>query len=477
MVLAAAACARGRGAPVGPQVAPPATEHLIALHLPSPPSVEGAALAHVLRAQYLLHTEHLDESIDELRLARLYDEHSPYLEERLAMAFLATDHLEDAQRILAAALGEAPDDAGLNEVAGQLALDDWRYADAARSLEKALGDAELLDSAAPAFVDALLWQGRRADALARVAALLDAHAGDADLALSLAAMLEDHVELDAALDAYRRTRAQRPSDRTAALGEMRILLLAMRPAEAADALVPLLQFYPDEPELYLLLVRLLTEAGRPGGEAYRVEALRQADGDVAAILNVAAADMLAGHEAEAEALLGPLLRAHPADSQVRLYLANLALRRGDATQCVALLTPPEASAAVWRKRADCELARHRPEAMLEALGVALELTEEPGAALADAVPLLVRGADETHARLRFERLVKRLGAQLGRADIAQARACLLEALGRADTALASLGELAAGAPDNIGLQLRLADMQARHGRLPDALALLEDLVR
>ena len=61
-------------------------------------------------------------------------------------------------------------------------------------------------------------------------------------------MLEDHGELGAALDAYRRTRAQRPSDKAAALGEMRVLQLADSAAQAVDGLVPLLQFYPDEPD-------------------------------------------------------------------------------------------------------------------------------------------------------------------------------------------------------------------------------------
>ncbi len=80
------------------------------------------------------------------------------------------------------------------------------------------------------------------------------------LAILIAGTLEDHGRLDAALVAYRKARELKPDSRIAAVGEMRILDLEGKYAEAATSLTQLFAFEPDDVALYAQVMRLFDRA-------------------------------------------------------------------------------------------------------------------------------------------------------------------------------------------------------------------------
>lgn len=461
----------------------PRDERLIVAPAVEPLSPDPVGLGHLLRGLYLLHTDQLETSVAELRLALMYDGHSPYLHERLASAYLMTEQADAAAEMLRKGLHDAPQDSGLNLLAGQLALEDWHYDDAMGHLEHALDDPALLSMAAGPYLDALLWGGHAERALARAQSLMEEHPADVDLCVAVAGALEDHAQLQPALDAYRRARAQAPSDRYAALGEMRVHLLLGDVTAAADCLQPLLAFYPDQPELYVQLARLLVEARRPGAEAYRKEALRQTEGDASGRLSVAAGDLLVGQGERALAVAREALQADPKSAEVQIFMADLQRQRGDAGGALALLRDGADVPGVHRARARALAAQGRADAVLGEMAQAVAHAPSPSdAALAvgDAVRWVLAAEAQRPPKATRAKLTAWLQRQkpaLGGEAWPLAQASLEDAWGDAERALKLLLPLADNHPDDLAVQLRVADLQARAGWVQDAVDGLQELLR
>ena len=462
----------------------PRNERLIVAPSIEPLSPDPVGLAHLMRALYLLHTEQLETSVAELQLALMYDGHSPFLHEKLASTYLVTDQAEAADTVLHKGLHDAPHDPGLNLLAGQLALEDWHYKEAVDFLQHALTDEGLLPVAVGPYLDALLWSGETALALRRAQDLMDAHPADGTLCVAVAGSLEDHAQLLPARDAYRRARAQQPSDRYAALGEMRIELLLGNVAAAAAALQPLLAFYPDQPELYVQLARLLVEGQLPGAAAYRNEALRQTEGDAQGRLGVAAGDLLVGQGGLALQVAREALQAEPKNQEVRVFVADLLRQQGDANAALALLREAADLPGVHRARARALAALGKSDALLAEMSQALLHAPTPSdvaLAVADAVRGVL-SAELQHASGKPLRAKLQAWLQHHKADLkgdawVLAQAALEDAWGDVDRALKLLLPLADRRPEDLNLQLRVADLQARAGWVQDAVMLLQDLLR
>src|SRR5262249_574964 len=149
-------------------------------------------------------------------------------------------------------------------------------------------------------------------------------------------------------------RRQRPADRVAALGEERVLDLLDRNHEGFEPLVALFGFYPDAPELFVEATRVLRRAGSADADAYRKEALIQAERHAHGRAVIASGDVLEGQIELAVQLLRDTVRLFPADPEPRLFLAELMQERRDADGCLAALVPPAGAGDPYhRARAWC----------------------------------------------------------------------------------------------------------------------------
>ncbi|MBI5509520.1 MAG: hypothetical protein HY903_12280 [Deltaproteobacteria bacterium] len=472
--LAVSACAHPR-----PGVPPPATAWLLPKAEDADLAVDPAALTHLLRGLYFLNSDNPGAAVPDLRLALLYAPDSAFIYERLSRAWGAAGERERAESALARGLELHPDDPWLSWLAGELDLERYDYRAAAAHLEIASREDALLLQAGPRLVDALLWQGQSAVAVARAAALQARRPADADLALELAECFEDHGQLDAALSSYRAARQQSPSSRPATVGEMRVLSLLGRPSEAGDALVPLFAFYPDEVGLYVQIARLLARAGRADGEAYRAEALRQTAGDPFGRGVVAAGDLVEGRVAEGVALLRQTAAEFPEILEIRLYLAEVLLAAGDHRGCLEALVLPGSGAdpRLFRPRALCYAAAGDLEPALAQIVWAVLATPRPVEPLLDGVRIIAAHAALPAARTRLAALLARVAERLSPVDVALAQTTLADLFGQQDEVRAALQAMPADARQDPDLALKLTDLEARHGALDSAIATLATMVR
>lgn len=470
VVVVAAGCAHS-----SPGTPEPPVDRLI----PAPPA-EGvgrdpALLGHVLRGLDYLATGHPSAAVTELRLALVYDPDSPLLHERLAVAWASSGDLERARAVVNEGLTRAPKAPGLNYIAGDFSMTERRFDEAVQHYELAAVDDTLLGRVGPPLVDALAWSRGPAEERARV---LAARApGDAALAFGLAAALEDHGRLEAAVELYRRARKQRPADEGAALAEVRVASLGGRFAEAAEALIPLFAFYPDEAGFFVEVSRLYHRAHRPEADAYRDEALRATDGDPDGRLRVAAADLAEGERQRGFALLHETVERFPRHPEARVFLAEALLFAGDAASCVGVLAPLDGPApALHRLRAECLLAAGGTEAAVAELEAAIR-GGTPRDELATAAGLLARYAhDELQATSLRDTLVERLSTRVTPDDVLLAQAVTLDFFGHGE-ALTVLDKLVASGDEGVDLMLRWTDLASRHGKLDAALETLRRLLR
>ena len=443
-------------------------------------------LANILRGLYDLRGERYVQAIRALNLAQIYMPDAPFLHEKLAWAWIESGHPDAAETVVREGLDVAPTDPGLNFLAGQIALDANNRRAAIGPLSLAQKRSDLRGPAASAYIDALLWLGRPRAANAAVTTLLDEQGEDADLALALGQVLEDHDQLTGALTAYQQSRVQRPADRRSAWGEVRVLLLQGHPDLAADALAPLLSFYPDQPELYVALTRLLFLAGRPGGDVYRTQAVHLTVGDASGRVAIAVGDLLSGHVQAATTVLTDVLDEQPQSAEAHVFLANLHLRQEQPQICLAVLRdalahvldPLAATAAlIEQTRASCYAALGDATAAAQALDHAwpqLEPQHRDGV-LTDVAHQFAQ-ASEAMANGPFQAWLAHLPG-ISADEGLLARAAFADAYGQGGKTLSQLRTVQAHHAEDAAVLLRLAIAEARYGDVAVAIEQLESLVQ
>ena len=441
-------------------------------------AVDPAALTHLMRGLYFLNNDNPGAAIPDLRLALIYAPDSAFVHERLARAWAAAGEEKRARLALEAGLSKNPDDPWLHWLAGELALSVRDFANAAEHLRIASRLPEAAARSGPALVEVLLWLGEIDEASLEAVRLQALRPGDPEMSIKLAQSFEDHGRLQAALDTYRQARRQRPADRSGAFGEMRVLTLLGRPAEAADALIPLFAYYPDEVGLYVQIARLYFRSGRPDADTYRAEALRQVGEDIAGRGVVAAGDLVEGRLTEGLTLLRDIVVTSPKSMEARLYLAEILLATGDSRGCLDALevqTPPK-EYRPYRPRAWCFALSGRLDMALEQIVWAVLLAPRPLDALLDGVRIIAQHHEEAEAKEVLEDLEKRAAERLSDIDRLWAQAVLADLYGHADEALALIHKLPAEVQRDSEMVLKVTDFQARDGELDAAIADLEALV-
>jgi Flp pilus assembly protein TadD len=191
---------------------------------------------------------------------------------------------------------------------------------------------------------------------------------------------------------------------------------------------------------------------------------------------LAAADIAMGQATRGVALLHETIASIPAAPEPRLVLAEWLRQEGQGEACLGALGDMSESPAVLRTRAHCEAMRGRSEQALHHVMRLTEISNEPGRVLADMASVVVGDGSDAEATKRFNIVFKRLHAKLDSDQTALARAGFFDALGDGMAALTQLMPVAQRRPDDIDVQLRLSDLQARYGQRRAAVALLEDLV-
>lgn len=473
-VLLIVGCARS----VAPPFAAPLHEigHLIPVPDTDHRRVETPALTHLLRGLHFLKADRPAAAVPHLRLALIYDPDSPYMHEQLALAWARSGRFDRAREVLQNGLHANPDDTSLNALAGELLLREQDFVAAFAHLENAVLADPLKPSVVSAWADAMLWLHPADQAEQRAWQIARRFPADAHILLWLAIRFEEHGELGRARRFYQRAREQRPSLREAAVGEMRVLALMGDPAGAADSLVPLFAFYPDALDLYVKISRLLRRAGREDGRSYRDEALRQAEDNPDHLMMVASGDLLEGETRLGIELLDRIVASLPAYLPARLYRAEVALKGGDSSKCLAVLQGAT-GAGVHHTRAECLAARGSMEATISELVAAHVAGGDAGRLAEDGALYLARAVSEARARKLLPQWLERLGVSAASMDAQLAMVGLEDHYGNLTSALDILDRLLQEHPERSDLRLRQADLWARAGRVSEALTEMEKLLR
>ena len=460
-----------------PHSASPA-DHAIALPADVGPLVP-AGVTHVMRGQYFLENGYSGAAIPHFRLALLYDADSGYLHQKLAEAWVSEGRLDRARDVLEHGLTRAPTDPYLTTMAGELARRNKRFAEAVALLTHGLADEHTVLVAGSGLADALAWQHKIVEAEGRVIDLMNAYPGRDDLAAQLGGVLEDHGRLGTALLTYQRAREQKPGSREAAFGEMRVLDLLGRPAEAAASLAKLFAYEPDDVALYVQVARLYERAGSSSAKAYRVEALRLAGTDLIARGVVANGDIAEGNLAAGLALVGEMRKSAASDgtgpsaAQLSAFIAEAYRESGDPNRCLAELAGVD-GLEVARTRAGCLAEGGRVDEALALLMRALASGASRRDIALDAARALTHEPDEAVARRKLAAFLRLPG--LGNQEQGLATATLVQHFGREAEAMALIGALHAVDKGNTDLRMRYSDALARNGRIDEAVAMLRVMV-
>ncbi len=441
------------------------------------PHLSAAGLTHLLRGLYFASSEHRAAAIPHLRLALIFDKDSAFVHERLSRAWASTGEEDKATAALEAGLRQRHDDPGLNLLAGHLAAKRRDHGEAVRHFRLAMRDERSLAEAGPRLVDALLWLDRREEASNTARQLVAEEPDEIAMVYGVAAFLEDHGELELSLEIYRHGRQQRPADRATAIGEIRVLDLLGRTEEATDSLVSLFAFYPDAPDLYVAITRLLRRLDNPDADAYRAEALRQTDGDPRGRLLVAMGDVMEGRIEDGVAVLRETSERFPDYRATRTFLAEvLGGQRDDAGCLAALEVPANEVDPFHRTRAWCHGIGGRAEALISELRAAMAGGESAGEALQEGARLLSNRFPTPEARRHFTALSTALGEEIPADDLELAKAALADAAGDGAEAIELVRAVRQRRGQAPHLTLRLADLEVRYGDAEAGVALLEELL-
>ncbi|MEZ0314760.1 MAG: tetratricopeptide repeat protein [Myxococcota bacterium] len=464
--------------PPAPRPAP-SGDHLIAVPVDAA-QLAPAGVTHVMQGLYFLENGYSGAAIAHFRLALLYDADSGYLHQKLAEAWVSEGRLDRARDVLEHGLARAPTDPYLTTMAGELARRNKRYGEAVALLMHGLADEHTVLVAGSGLADALAWQRKTAEAEGRVIDLMNAYPGRDDLAAQLGGVLEDHGRLGTALATYQRAREQKPGSRDAAFGEMRVLDLMGRPADAAASLAKLFAYEPDDVGLYVQVARLYERAGSSSAKAYRVEALRIAGTDLIARGVVASGDIAEGNLAAGLTLVSEMRKTATADglgpspAQLSAFIAEAYRESGDPKQCLAELEHVGDTLDVVRTRAGCLGESGRIDEALALLQRALSAGASRREMALDASRVLALEPDEMVARRKLALFLKAPG--LGNHEQGLATATLAQHFGHEAEAMALIGALHAVDKSSADLRMRYSDALARNGRLDEAVTILRAMV-
>lgn len=461
-------------------VTPPAPGRTI----PLPTGVEAevlepAGLAHWLQGTQQLADGRPAEAVAELKLALIYAPTSAAVHRAMALAWLALERPDRARQSAMAGLTHAPDEPRLSELVAELERREGAHRQAALHLRAAAFAEVTFVSAGPALVDSLLWLGERIEARTATQRLLSERPASSALALSLGRVLEDHGELELALEGYARARAQVPTLEEAALGEARVQGLRHEWRAAATPLIEQLAHDPDDVLLLLSISRALHAARDASAELYLHEAERLTVGDVAGRGQLAASALLEGDLDRAIRTLEAALERFPESVDTRVHLAELELHAQRPAKCLAVLGEAKGQVASdwWRTRAYCLAAALGLDAGLHALRQAMTGGKAPPSELLqDYARLLARDADRTKAWAKLETLEAALGDGVSARDLGLARATLADAHDELERAAIELRALATD-PSDFGVLLAQVDAWARAGKLGSAVGGLESALR
>jgi len=431
--------------------------------------VSARAHEHVLTALLARERDDHAAAVRELREALLYDYESGYLRTLLAEELLRQGRIAEAERELGTALEADPRHAPAHVLAARIALAGGRGDEARAHLRAAIAAAPEDPDAYRDLVRLEIGQGDLPAAAGTARQLGEAaeragagepappattkagrlRAQAADSWLEVGRAMADRQDDAGAQDAFARASALRPDGDEALATRAAFLESRRRWAEARELQLRLLGRRPDSPEVLSALARLsLAEGDLEVTPAYltKLRALASAAGSSA-------------DDEERRELGGalfrlavPLLGAHrPVDAEAAL---EAALR----------LFPGHPELSFYRALALEERGRHREAAQLfeqleRALGAPGRSRDAALAAVADGPAFLAPDAAQLLLDARVQAALAR-----GRAGETAEAARRMKALFSAD-------------PRDEGVALGLLEAFDRAGRVPAAVALLEDAAR
>lgn len=438
-------------------------------------SADPAGLAHVLRGLHFLTSGRAAAAVPHLRLALLHDRYSAFIHLKLATAWRESGQGDRARQALRSGLELAPYSPALNALAGRWALEAADYSTAVEHFERALDDPSAAIRAAPFYIDALAWSGRGGRASVRALELVERDPADEGTALTVGFALEDHGELDTALQLYERAARQRPSSRSAAFGRMRIYELKGDYERAGASLTALFAHYPTDSLLFLLAYRLYQRADHEDAKVYLKEALRLSHGDDKTLSWIADGVALEGDVDEALAILNEEV-GRGADQYARATILERVGRFADCLGVLAELSDDDSPG--MRLRARCAAgagAMKRAAADLSTLAERLPAGDGKNdeRLMRDVAQVFAWLPSAKAALRRVEAFGKTHRAIIGGKALDFARAEVLDHFGRIREARDILLPYYEADPSDPYLVLRVSDLVARTGDISRATDNLE----
>lgn len=348
------------------------------------PKDEMDVLALMTRASVLIQKGRAPEAYEVLRQA---GDRGTYLSSLRALAALAADRPEDAERDVRLAVAESPERGDLHQILGDALLRQGRMEEAQASLERA----HALD---PELARPILSLGRVAEAKGEVEAAIRQYRSALDAARMreespeaawrLAAVLLEQgqvAEADRLLASLPKAEADTES---ATVRVAQAELAAGRIEAAVERLEAGRKRHAESRPILLLSGQALERAGHGEAALSVREKLLVLEPDAAAAKNDVAWSLArtGGDLERALALAEAALAAAPGAVEVVDTLAVVRLRRGEARQALALLDRQEAQAtealpALGLRRAEALLALGRRADARKALDRALAGLKEP----------------------------------------------------------------------------------------------------
>jgi len=501
-----AACARAQRPPPAP-ADPDAMREALAEQREPQRYISARAYQHVLAALLAREREDHAAAAGELREALLYDPDSGYLHTLLAEEQLRLGKLPDAERELGTALDRDPGYAPAHVLSARVALASGRPDEARVHLRAAVSAAPQDADAYRELVRLEIAQGDLAAAAAaaqdfgqtaeRISSDAQRGAGDPDRAgvwesgrlraqaadawLEVARGMANRQDDAGAQEAFAHASALRP-DTDDALGARAAFLESRRRwTEARELQLRLLAHRPDSPDALAALARLSLAEGELEVASAHVQKLRAlaAAGqgtsederrELAAALFRVAVPLLGAHRAaDAQAALEAALRLFPAHPELSFYRALALEERGRHREAAHVFEQLERALAVP--------GRPREAALTSVAEGPAFLAPDPAQLLLDVrvQAALARGraGDSAEAVRRMKALFSQdprdEGVALGVLEA-------LERSGRVPAAVALLEDAARKYPDSPAVLFARASALDRAGRVPEALTAMRKVL-
>ncbi|MBN1960140.1 MAG: tetratricopeptide repeat protein [Deltaproteobacteria bacterium] len=437
-----------------------------------------AVLNRVVRGLYLITIGKHTDAVKELQLALEIDSNSPTIYKYLFTALNYSGNYNQAKYILAEGLQKYPASPILNFIAGEQALSQSNYVVAQQALTKALADDDLIERATPPLVETLLSMQQFTTALQKAKILIKRLPANATLTNDLAAIFEDYGHLDAAIAMYQHARVQRPSYIEAVLGEVRLRNLQGDFAAAAQALIPLFQYYPDQLEYYLELIYLLRKANDTASETYHDAVLRIAKGDLISHLRIVAFDIGSQKTQTATTILREAVHDWPTNVEPRLMLATIALKNNDAASCIKLLNEINSpNLKVYHLRGECFAALGNFAAMLNEFATALPMSNIDEELISDLNIIMRYAPNIAKANLWRQKLLRLFGAKISSLNSLLVDALLFDYFNYPVEAFAFIARHIAKAKPDRKTLLLYAHMASRDNKNALAISVLEKMLQ